>query len=245
VGSLPPDAELYKNPLQLGYLIQDLIDKAAAAEKRGDHAAEARYFRALTKVAPNEAFAPRKACTAYEEAGDLPDAVLACRTVLGRPGTNVDDSLHFINLVLSTKGPLPAAERTELYAVIKHLEHETQLGALPSVLRCDVALRFNDVPALEACSKELAAKAPKDPKTISFEWALALEKRDRGSALQLIDRARAVGMSGDGIARMERATRAMTLRRIGMLFVLIVAAGAAAFTIVRLRREVARRRVAV
>jgi hypothetical protein len=245
VGSLPKDDVLYKNPLQLGYLIQDLLDKADHAAKTGDRAAEARYYRALTKVAPAESYAPRKLCDAYEALGDIPNAILACRTVLGRQGMTVNDSLRFVDLVLSTKGPLPAGEREELDAVIKHMSSEVQLGAASTMLRCEIALRFRDFAALEACTNELAAKAPKDPKTISLEWALALEKRDRGEALALIDRARGAGMTNDGLARMEKATRAMTLRRLGMLAFVLVAMIGAAFALIRFRRGVSRRRLAV
>ena len=80
-----------------------------------------------------------------------------------------------------------------------------------------MALRFKDTPALEACTAELARKAPRDPKTVSLQWALALQRHDRGAALGLIDRARQAGMSPDGLAKMERATRAMTLRWFGKL----------------------------
>jgi hypothetical protein len=245
LGSLPKDDVLYKNPLQLGYLVQDLLDKADHAAKAGDHAAEARYYRALTKVAPGESYAPRKLCEAYEATGDIPNAILACRTLLARPGTTVNDSLHFIDLVLSTKGPLPAGEREELDTVIKHLTSEVQLGAVATMLRCEVALRFRDYTTLETCTNELATKAPKDPKTISLQWAVAIEKHDRGEALALIDRARGAGMSDDGLARMERATRAMTLRRLGMLAFLLVVMAGAAFALLRFRREVSRRRLAV
>ena len=78
-----------------------------------------------------------------------------------------------MSLVLASKGPLCPQERKELEAVIEHLQHEAQLGALPTMLRCEVDLRFKDIPALEACTAELAKMAPKDPKTISLQWALA------------------------------------------------------------------------
>jgi len=113
---------------------------------------------------------------------------------------------------LKTTTPLPPGERQELDAVIAHLAHETDLGALPTMLSCDVALRFDDRAALEACTAELARRAPRDPKTVSLQWALALQKHDRGAALGLIDLARETGMSAEGLAKMEKATRAMTLR---------------------------------
>jgi hypothetical protein len=247
VGHLPTAEALGKDPIQLGYFIQDLIARAEKAGTKGDHLAEARFYQALTIIAPNEAYAPRKTCEAYEAAGDLGNAILACRTVLGRPRTNVNDSVHFVDLVLGTKGLLPAVERRELDEVIDHLAKESKVGAVPSILHCQVALRFNDFATLESCANDLAVKAPKDPRTISLQWALALEKHDRSDALALIDRARTVGMNSEGIAQMERATRAMTVRRTGFLFGLVATMMAAVivFVFVRLRRETARRRLAV
>jgi hypothetical protein len=45
--------------------------------------------------------------------------------------------LHFVRLVLATKGALPPGECEELDAVIAHLDGEARLGALPP--RCSVA----------------------------------------------------------------------------------------------------------
>ena len=64
-----------------------------------------------------------------------------------------------------------------------------------------------------------------------------------GAALGLIDRARQVGMSSDGLARMQKTTRAMTVRWFGRM----VAAGAiaalvAALLVAGLRRAGANRR---
>jgi len=244
-GSVPSTELQAKKPLEFGYFLQDLAAKAEKASDRGDHATAARYYGALLKAAPTVAFAPRQMCVELEAAGDLPKAIMACRTAVTGLGSTAADFIRFVSLVLASKDPLVPEERKELNAVIAHLQHESQLGALPTMLRCEVDLRFKDYAALEACATELATKAPADPKTISFQWALALQKHDRGQALQLIDRARGVGMSGEALARMERATRAMTLRRAGFLVVLLAAALGAAFALVRYRREMSRRRLAV
>ena len=241
-----PSVELQtKKPLEFGYFLQDLAAKAEKASGRGDHAAAARYYGALLKAAPTVAFAPRQMCVELEAAGDLGKAIMACRTAITGLGSNAADFVRFVSLVLASKEPLPPEERKELDTVIAHLQHESQLGALPTMLRCEVDLRFKDYAALEACTTELATKAPADPKTISFQWAVALQKHDRGQALQLIDRARGVGMNGEALARMERATRAMTLRKAGFLVALLAAALGAAFALFRFRREISRRRLAV
>ncbi len=241
--SVPTVEQQSKQPLQFGYFLQDLAAKAERAGKAKDFAAEARYDRALTKAAPGSAVGPRRLCAALEATGDPANAIVACRTTLTRDGALAGDYIHFVKLVLKTTTPLVPGERKELDAVIAHLRHETQLGALPTMLSCDVALRFNDRPALESCTAELARAAPQDPKTVSLQWALAVQNHDRGAALGLIDRARALGMSPEGLAKMEKATRAMTVRRLGRIAAVaaIVALGGA-LLLAGLRRAVGNRR---
>jgi hypothetical protein len=123
VASLPSAEVMNKKPLQVGYLIQELIDKAEKAGNSGDHVGEARYYLALTKLAPNEAYAPRKLCAAYEAAGDTTNAVLACRTVLGRPGTIVAGRAE------GARGGDPAS-RVESGAARRH-PHDASLRGRP------------------------------------------------------------------------------------------------------------------
>jgi hypothetical protein len=209
--SVPTLEQQSKSPLEFGYYIQDLLAKAAKYEKAGDEAAVVRFYSALTRATPT-AYAPSKLCSAYEALGDFPKAIAACRTTITRRGATADDYLHFVKVVLASPDKQPALEGQELKAVLDHLGKEVQVGTQLSLLRCDVALRFNDTKALEACTAELAQSAPKDPRTVSFQWALALQKHQRWTALKMIDRARSVGMSAEGIARMEVGTRQMTNR---------------------------------
>jgi hypothetical protein len=244
--SVPTVEAQNSKPLEFGYYLQDLAAKAEKAGKAGDHAKEARYYRALTAAAPAASFGPRKLCDALEAAGDLPNAIVACRTAITRQGSTVGDYLHFVRAVLATKGPLPPGEREELGVVVAHLDGEAQLGALPTMFRCEVALRFADTAALAACTDTLSRTAPNDPKTVSFQWALALQRHDRSRALQLLDRARAMGMGKDGVARMERATRQMTLRLVGRFSLLALGAGLiAALLALAFRHLAQRRRLAV
>ena len=243
--SVPSPEVQVKKPLEFGYFIQDLGGKAEKAVKAGDHSAAARYFGALAKAAPTVAYGPRKVCEQLEAAGDPDGAIKACRETLTRNGANAGDFTRFVSLVLGSKGPLVPGERNELEAVLTHVEHEAQLGALPTLLRCEVDLRFKDFKALEACTAELGKKAPQNPKTISLQWAVALHNHDRGAALALIQRARTAGVTEDGLAMMESATRAMTLKRAGFLAMLFAVAIGLTFVVVRFRREIFRRRLAV
>jgi hypothetical protein len=244
--SIPSPEMQNKRPLEFGYYIQDLAAKAEQATKRGDHATAARFYLALAKAVPTSGVGPRKMCESLEAAGDLQQAVVACRTVLTRSGSMAADYLRFVQLVLAVPGPLVANQRAELDAVLTHLNSEAQLGAVPVVLRCEVALRAEDTHALAACTETLKKTAPNDPKTISFQWALALEKHDRSTALQLLDRARAMGVSADGVAKMERATRQMTLRLVRRFVLLALGAAViAALLALGFRHLSQRRRLAV
>jgi hypothetical protein len=237
--SVPTVAQQASEPLQFGYFIQDLVERAEKASKAGDHAAAARYDRALTK-ATTTSVAPRKLCEELEASGDTLNAVVACRTAITRSGTTSRDFARFVNLVLAQKGPPPANEEAELETQIDHLSSEMEKQAAPSEsdgangavsatlvprLRCEVALRFHDTPALEACAGVLARVAPDDPQTVSFQWALAVDKHDRGEAARLVQRARSLGMSQEGVARMERATSDMHRRWLGRVVMVIALSG--------------------
>jgi hypothetical protein len=140
---------------------------------------------------------------------------------------------------------LPDLERKELDMVINHLAQEPNVGALPARLRCEVALRFEDTKALTACTEELEKAASKDPQTVSFAWALAVQKKDKDAALELIDRGRALGMSGDSLSMMAQATDRMERRKFTRN--ILLAAGVAlvlALAGIGARRLASRRRAA-
>jgi hypothetical protein len=242
--SVPGDEQRAKGPLQFGYFIQDLTVRAEAAAKKGDHAAAARYYAALAKAAPDVALPTRRLCVELQAAGNVGDAIKACRSALTRGGSVVGDFTRFVSLVLTQPDPLPAGEKDELAAVLKHLESNASVGAQLPMLRCEVALRFRDTTTLEACTNELGRVAPNDPKTISFQWAVALDHHDSDAAARFIDRAKGLGMAKEGVATMERATSDMHRRRVGRLVLLFAGVVALMFAVVRaLRRLAARRRV--
>ena len=184
----------------------------------------AHFYAALAKAAPTVAYPPRALCVELEAAGDTEKAVQACRTAITRAGSTEADYVRFVSLVIASKAPLPADERKELGTVIKHLEQETNGDTASTTLRCEMDLRFKDIPALEDCTARLARQAPNDPKTISLQWALAVEKRDRGAAMTLLDRARSLGVNATALAKMQEGTEAILRRRVQRFGILLVAA---------------------
>ena len=53
--SIPTPEQAMKNPLQMGYLLMDLIARGEAATEIGDHEAAIRYYRAIAKAVPERA----------------------------------------------------------------------------------------------------------------------------------------------------------------------------------------------
>jgi hypothetical protein len=240
--SVPALEVQQKSPLQFGYLIQDLATRAELAIKRGDHAAAARYFKAISKATPKAAYGPRKLCEELEVAGDVATAIKACRTALTLEGSTAGDYGRFVHVVLATRGPLPDLEHKELDAVVAHLGKEPNMATATAALRCQVALRFEDTAALRSCTEELEKADGKNPQTVSFAWALAVQTRNKAAAQKLIERGRELGMSDDSLAMMEQATARMERKRFAHL-ILLVAGGAVALVLLGVGlRWLARRR---
>jgi hypothetical protein len=231
-----------RKPLQFGYFLQDLGGKAEAARTRGDHVAAGRYFRALTAAAPDAAYGPRQLCVETEAAGDLPAAIVACRTAITREGSTVGDYERFATVALARKEELAPLERKEIEAVIAHVE-STSPGTIPNRLRCELGIRVGDQKVLEACTGALAKLASDDAQTVSYQWALALMVRDKEKAAALIDRARTLGMAPEGVARMERATSDLRRRDYVRVAVVVMTAIFAALAMIALRSRTTRRRV--
>jgi tetratricopeptide (TPR) repeat protein len=216
--SIPTLEQQQKDPLEFGYLLQDFLERALAAWKKGDHARAARYYKALTIAAPHAAYGPGKWCQELEALGDFEQAIIACRTAITRGGSTAEDYERFVNVVLKSDKPLPPLEHKELDNVLNHLDQEkADLGTMPALLRCQVGAHYHDVAELETCTARLAKLAPKDQKTILYQWSLAIEKHDSSTANELIRRARDAGMPAAGLVRMEKATSELTRQRMGRL----------------------------
>ncbi len=240
--TIPPPETLAASPLNFGYLIQDLGGFAEAAMKRGDHAAAARFFLALAKLTPNAAYGSRKACVELEASGDLAKALMACRAALTKEGTTGGDYAQFVRVALANDPKRDSLEHTEIDAVVAHVAKQPDAASLAATLRCQVALKFDDVKTLAACTGELTKSAANDPATIAYQWALAVQQKDRGGALSLIEKARKAGASNDSVLKMEQATREMGRQLVDRL-VLFVAGGAIlALVVVMARRRLASRK---
>jgi hypothetical protein len=76
-----------------------------------------------------------------------------------------------------------------------------------------VGARTSNVAQLKECTAALTARAPNDPKTISYLWALAMADGRTGDADDLVRRASAAGVAPEDIQRMKKATADAAMKR--------------------------------
>jgi hypothetical protein len=221
--SLPPiddahiEASLKKaelvNPLAYGDALMEVVDRAQKATERGDQAAAAQFWTAVTHAVPDRSYGYARLCESYEAAGLRAQALEACRTAITRDGSTVGDYTHFVRLLLSKSETLSADDRRQIGIAIAALAKEPKAAADAAELQAELAVRDGDVAGLRAAVEQLAVRAPEAPKTIFYQWTLAFDARDRRSAGRLVERARDGGVKPDVVARMEAATRGLPLPR--------------------------------
>ena len=248
--SIPSARDRDRNPLEFGYLLQDLLERAEDARKARDWSSVIRYYRAVAKAVPENAKGWSKLCEAYEIANDRERAIIACRYAIDRPAAELQDYARYVHLILLRPDPLSPEARQELTKVLDHLDTQPEIKAAASHLRCEVAVRLADVAQLQTCTQSLAAVAPDDPKTVVFQWTLATMKGEKQRAQDLLVRARAVGVAREGVARMEAVTlggSGLSMRRkatIGATAAALLAAGLAVAFTRRRRRDLGGRAAA-
>ena len=207
--SVPTAAQRDGDPLQFGYFLMDLGHKAGVAEKKGDFPLAAKYYAALAKAVPDRSIAFSKACAAYEAIRQYNKAIEYCRAALARPGVTVADSAHFVRLMLVRRTKLEKTEVDDVSEVIENVRREPKNQVLAAELECEFGTKIEDAGKLDRCTADLARAAPGAPKTISYQFALALKKRDYDRAVQLVERAKTSGMGPEGIVRMEQAAESV------------------------------------
>jgi tetratricopeptide (TPR) repeat protein len=206
VKSLPSAAQRDQDPLNYGYFLMDLADKAQAASERGEHAQASKYWEATVLAVPDVALGYRRTCDEAHQAKNLVRAFNYCRAALGREGVKLSDYQHYFELLQESPQQLAPEQLQDLLEMGKHVRAQEGGEKLADAIDCEYGLRASDMGRLEACSKNLAASAPNDPRTITYQWALALGQDRFDDARALIERARKTAMKPEGIKAMEAAT---------------------------------------
>jgi tetratricopeptide (TPR) repeat protein len=207
--SVPSIEARNKAPLEFGYYLQDLAAEGAGAERKQQFGVAARYWATLVKAVPDVATGYRRACKAYEQAGDLAKAIEYCAGALNQHDVQLDDFGQHARLVL-LKRTLDPNDIVDLDAMVKHLQESKDgqpgLSLAGAHIACELGLRLEDKKRLDACTKTLAQGAPQDPKTLSFRWSYAMLRRDYGEARSLIADLKKAGMPDTAIQKLTTAT---------------------------------------
>lgn len=201
---VPTAADRNRNPLEFGYYLQDLLTRAEVETKRKDQARVIKYYRALAAAIPEEARGWSLLCEAYQTAGDRERAVRSCKYAIDRQGAQIQDYRRYVELLVAKPSDLDADERTEISAVLAHLDAQPDAAVPAAHLRCEAAVKMNDAAALDACTTVLARVAPDDRKTIVFQWSLAVMRGDRSEAAHLLGKAEKAGLASASIERMSK-----------------------------------------
>ena len=102
--SIPSKRQRDRNPMEFGYLLQDLLEGAELARNDGDYYGVIRYYRAVVKAVPERAKSWSKLCEAYAIVNDHGRASKACGTALSLSGVELQDYSRFVHETLLLPG---------------------------------------------------------------------------------------------------------------------------------------------
>ncbi len=205
--NIPGEAARNRNPLEFGYWLQDVTARGLKASKDGDHEAAIKYFKALAKAVPDRAIAFSKLCAEYAALEKRNEAIFYCSTALSKSGVLMADYTRFVHVILQKPDALNKDEIKALDDVVQHIRDDPNGGDAEAVgLECDIAVKMRDAAKLQKCTTALAAAKRKDPKTLTYEWALALVQGRYDEARKIIEQVKATSMKPVGLEAMERET---------------------------------------
>jgi predicted Zn-dependent protease len=237
--SVPDRKQRLSNPMEFGYLIQDLLEGAELARKAGDYQSVVRYNRAVVKAVPERAKSWSKLCEAYAWVNDHARASQACGTALSLPGVELQDYTRYVRETLLLPGKPTAATAAKLKDVLAHLDRQPGVELDTAELRCEVGVATGDSRMLEGGAVVLTRLDPNNPKTVVYQWTLAMQRGQTEAAEHLLKRAKALKLPSENIERMEALTASGNGRRglwTGLVAVVFVAAAGGALVLARRRR---------
>jgi hypothetical protein len=224
--SIPSPEEAARDPLQMGYLMMDITQRAEAAFADGQPARAAKYYRAIARAAPDRALPYRKACAAHQRAGEIAKAVEMCRGAVQRADATPDDRFNFLEVVLKKPGKPTPAEVRDIDATLARLGREFEKMATEKTRRglaevkCQVAARLGEPARLAACTQELRSLDASDAQLLPYAWALAISQGDVGNAERLKDEAIRKGLPVGTVEVMVRGLANVREKKDGSLLTL-------------------------
>lgn len=245
VSSVPSPEEAIKMPMEMGYLVIELIERGEKEAKRGNFVQSARYYLAVAKAGPDKAIGFSKACEAYEKAEAWGPAMDACKHALGREGVTGPDFLRYLRVALK-RGNLSPEEVADVDAVLTNLEGKVE-AAVVTNFRCRLAVTTEEPARLASCAETVAAWPKEDPMRLTFLTLDAIARHDFDDARDALGEAEQAGAPADllartreQIARSEAAYEAEHgfFDRYGRVILIVVILGLlAALVIVNWRRK--------
>jgi tetratricopeptide (TPR) repeat protein len=240
---IPTIAERNANALEFGYFLQDLSSEAMKAERNSDWQHAVKFWRASAKAVPDEAVGYSHACRAYQELGDRDNALQYCARALNLRGVMTLDYLRFAALTVAKPTALTPLEIQDLDAAITHLRGQENGTGPAAVIECELGVKLEDEVRLTRCTSVLAKTTPNDPHTLTFEWALAMKRRNYAEARRLLAAMAKTPMTPAALAELREATdvaaawwrRPFTDPRWG--FAVLCLLGLGAFLVIRKRAQ--------
>jgi tetratricopeptide (TPR) repeat protein len=208
VRSIPTPEQRDADPLEFGYFLMDLSDRAEAALKVGKFKKALPYFDAMAKAVPNRSISYAKLCMCYRAIDDWKSAEEQCSIALQKDGVRVEDFLAYAGLLFEKKSHFGPEETEKITAVIQHVRQQLPTSTLADELQCQLGLKLEDAARLKDCTQRLAASAPTDPKTMTYQWSYAMLRGDTAEAKRIIDHARRTSaIPAAALSKMEESTR--------------------------------------
>lgn len=177
---VPTPAQRDADPLEFGYWLQDMVQRAEVPFQEGKWAEAVKYYEAIGVALPDVALNFSKLCTAYENLGDLAKAESNCWAGLQLPGSKVSSYYQYLRLAISM---LPetapgAAKDARLARVTQTLDH----------LRSSAPQVKDSMAAERAALQQAGEKLDKDGAFMPFELQVELLACQLGVALNDIER---------------------------------------------------------
>jgi tetratricopeptide (TPR) repeat protein len=203
---IPTVAERNANALEFGYFLQDLASEALKAERKSDYSRAVKFWRASAKAVPDEAIGFTHACRDYQILDERDNALEYCSRALNLHGVTVEDYLRFGELMVAKPTQLTELEVQDLQAAITHLQAQPNGTGPSAVIECELGVKLEDEGRLARCTSVLAKSAPNDPRTLTFQWSLAMKRRNYGEARRLLAAMAKASMAPAALAELQAAT---------------------------------------
>ncbi len=245
MSSVPTIAQRDANPLEYGYFLMDLTEAGDRAMTAKDYEAAARFYKAIAKAVPDASRGFAKTCEAYEALGDRKKGLEYCGVAISLRGARLLDFERFARLILSKPGPLTELEMDDLARVNSHLQTVEGGPDLAQSIECELGVRNEDLKRLQQCSIALQKKEPTSARSLTFQFAYALARKDEAAAKRLVEASRKAGLPPAAIQKMEASlaiVRPAWRRWLGT-WQLVAAAAALALAVGALIFLVTRRRL--